>query len=240
MKKTFLFISMMATATGASAFEFNDMDLITARNDRVEINYAEKTQKIEELTKRKQRKVYGTNLTYDEFAKVGQTLFENVLTRTRDNLRKLYTSGAHNAEQNEIYNDFFVILEPEASTERFKSLVIYNPNGAKPDDSFALELRDVRRMKRHMDTLIAGGLEKYIAENGADFQFFTTKQNEMLTAYINDLQSGRFSKLKRIENLKEFIEEFDQAAKERKIELSQGVTQGDYYLDDGYVLPVIK
>ena len=134
--------------------------------------------------------MYGHSLTYAEFDKVGEALLQNVLMRTRDQLYKLYRSNAKNVDENSLYEDFYTMLEPIASVDRFRTTIIYNPSGARPDESYPLGYSDVRRVKMRMDELIAGGLYEHIAQYGADFTYLTTEQNDLLTSYVNDLERG--------------------------------------------------
>ena len=45
------------------------------------------------------------------------------------------------------------------------------------------------------------------------------------------------SRLKRIDYLEQFVAEFDEAAAKRKDFLRNAVKEGDYYIQNGYVMP---
>lgn len=223
------------TATSASAVELRDMDLITAQSGSIEVNHDAKRRAINELAYKGKRYVYETSISYVNYEEVGSALVQNILMRTRDELVKLRKSGAMDAQDNPAYSDFYMIEIPIASTDRFKYVVVYNPNGVRPADSVDLDFYNLRRTLR-MQNFDAGDLTKAMSESFADFTYFTTEQNKLLKSYSQD-KLNSYSKMNRIAHLKEFIAEFDEAAAKRKAELEHKRKEGLYYIQNGYVMP---
>lgn len=239
MKKTLLTLALLVGVSNSQATQFYDLDLITAKNGQIEVNERARDLAAKELADLQQESVIQTGITYADLDEFGESLLQNVIMRARDRLLRLNNrfNNDKGVTQERLDNNFYEYRLWNIVESKWESVIVYNPSDRRPQGAGYAHSDDVRHYNDTVAVMQSGLLLKEIAKNGAHFSFFTDNQNTALTVYAKDKQNGLFSKLNRIEYLKEYLAGFEQAASLRKQYYQERLQDAEYYIDDGYLMP---